>query len=46
MWTFAHVAPVVCFILSPFEFNAFQKCLLVLNGLQQICAALSVVADR
>lgn len=32
--------------MSPFGFNDFQKCLLVLNGLQQICAAPSVVANR
>lgn len=44
MWSFAHVAPVVCFMESPF--NAFQKSFLVLNGLQQISAAPSVVANR
>lgn len=46
MCIFAHVAPVVCFIVSPSEFNVFQKCLLVLNGLQQTCASPSVFANR
>lgn len=35
---FAHVTPVVYLIVSPPDSNVFWKCLLVLNGLQQVYA--------
>lgn len=39
MGVFGHVTPVVCLIVSLPDSNVFQKCLLVLNGLQQVSAA-------